>query len=341
MVQYRKPCDVALILVSVSCLATGQDANCETGIRHDRGSNNLAVCCPATCGGCTGTGCSSWPGGDANCCLSSILALNASCSEASPPCAMYPTPSPSPSLCSEPLSATALGQELALSAWKVQLPETGASCGTSTTVCEKSGVELESFYDRYAFGSANGEVTFCVPLNGAHTPNTHYPRAELEELRRWPVPSGSTVHSLSAKVKVLRLAQYFSESKASTIIGQVHGDSSKPFAELLKLRWNGKHNYVDMLTKAENGEDAAVQVLTDSLQLGDDVNYTIQVAGSNVKVVVNGRSAKYDYSFLNASANMYYFKAGNYCQNAGNVADDGCVITMKDVWASHESTMSV
>jgi hypothetical protein len=84
-------------------------------------------------------------------------------------------------------------------------------------------------------------VTFCSPVDGATTPHSEYPRSELEELSRWGVgPAATGRHVLSASVRVLALDQ--TARVPSTIIGQVHGNSSAPFAQLLKLRYVTRSN---------------------------------------------------------------------------------------------------
>jgi hypothetical protein len=59
------------------------DPKCENGII---GSGN--ICCPASCGSCTGTGCGSRPGGAWNCCAGNIRESGVSCAEGQAPCVM-------------------------------------------------------------------------------------------------------------------------------------------------------------------------------------------------------------------------------------------------------------
>ena len=146
-------------------------------------------------------------------------------------------PTPSAPLCREPANGSAPGALHNLSGWKVQLPE---ECGTGH-VCEKEGAALSSFHNAHFFSTADGEVTFCSPVDGATTPHSEYPRSELEELSRWGVgPAATGRHVLSASVRVLALDQ--TARVPSTIIGQVHGNSSAPFAQLLKLRYVTRSN---------------------------------------------------------------------------------------------------
>lgn len=230
--------------------------------------------------------------------------------------------------CSE--SGSPPGRELNLTGWKVQLPE---KCG-SGTICEKSGDELDTYADSFFYSSKVAPMVFCTPLNGVHTPNTRYPRAELEGLTSWDVDDKMN-HKLSASLQVLKLANV---SDPSTVIGQIHGDSSKPFAQLLKLRWKQKHHWIEarVKDKDDNEIDAGGAPILTDVQLEDNISYTVEMTGTELEVIVNGHSVKYSYDFLTPGANKYYFKAGNYCQNAGDTNQDGCMVAFSTLSAHHK-----
>lgn len=51
-------------------------------------SGSVKVCCPTSCGICTGDGCSDQPGGDDNCCTTAIFNSGRDCHKDEPPCAV-------------------------------------------------------------------------------------------------------------------------------------------------------------------------------------------------------------------------------------------------------------
>ena len=78
-----EPCGTMTRSPTVSPVAS-TDPTCETGIRGPLQYAN--TCCLASCGTCTGNGCSSRPGRAAGCCEGTIGPSNRSCLNHLPPC---------------------------------------------------------------------------------------------------------------------------------------------------------------------------------------------------------------------------------------------------------------
>ena len=84
-----------------SALALGADPSCKTGIQDG------TVCCAASCGTCSGPGCSKLPGGADACCGSHITSADKNCAQHDPPCVIggAPTPAPPPPIAPTPAPA--------------------------------------------------------------------------------------------------------------------------------------------------------------------------------------------------------------------------------------------
>ncbi len=68
------------------------DPICGNGIHSDQ------ICCSLSCGTCGGSGCGLLPGGNENCCGSSIITANKSCDQVGAPCVISPSPTPASTL---------------------------------------------------------------------------------------------------------------------------------------------------------------------------------------------------------------------------------------------------
>jgi len=234
--------------------------------------------------------------------------------------------------CSDTHSAP--GHKLNLKGWKLQLP---THCGSG--VCEIDGDKLKSYHDKYFHASGDGAATFCVPLNGAHTGGSHYPRSELREHHNFKL-GGS--HSLKAKMKILSVSRH--HSKKETIVGQIHGEGGK-FSSLVKLRYNENKMILEVRVKDKGGKEinAGGKPVASDVSLGHSFEYELRMEGHHLTAKVDGHTVthNYDYAMEEDSSQKYYFKAGNYLQDHQDTDSDGAVVAFSEISTHHSGGSDV
>ncbi|MBG6286978.1 MULTISPECIES: polysaccharide lyase family 7 protein [Pseudomonas] len=222
---------------------------------------------------------------------------------------------------------------LDLSTWNLTIPQRGPAATISTA---KLGRDYESPYFRR---SADG-VEFWVPVNGAHTSGSEYPRTELRETR----PDGRLVtwrYPLAENQMVATLRVEAVPSSRRMVIGQIHSNGSGS-AEALPLV---KLVYQQRLDKArvqalvrDRPDDITTRTYTvyDGIPLGDTFTYRLGVSSSGVLSVQvqDGQvsqqlDTKWAYQGL-------YFKAGLYLQDNRGPASEGGRATFTDLSIRHQ-----
>jgi hypothetical protein len=164
---------------------------------------------------------------------------------------------------------------------------------------------IGSYSDPYFYtDSSSGAMTFKVPSGAGTTANSHYPRSELRD--RGTFRMGGT-RTLSASMKVLQ-----QPATGQIIIGQIHGEQTGG-SELLKLRWtNGD---ILMGVKTTFGATEQKLLVKGGVAIGQNIDWTIRLAGNVVTVTVNGASRSFTYDQASWAAVDLYFKLGAYSQD--------------------------
>lgn len=222
---------------------------------------------------------------------------------------------------------------LDLSTWNLTIPQRGPAATISTA---KLGRDYESPYFRR---SADG-VEFWVPVNGAHTSSSEYPRTELREtkpdgrLATWRYPLAENLMVASLRVESV-------PSSRRMVIGQIHSNGSGS-AEALPLV---KLVYQQRLDKArvqalvrDRPDDITTRTYTvyDGIPLGDTFTYRLGVSSSGVlSVQVEDGQVSQQLDTQWAYQGLY-FKAGLYLQDNRGPASEGGRATFTDLSIRHQ-----
>jgi hypothetical protein len=243
-----------------------------------------------------------------------------------------PTPTAAPSSPAGLNPGVAPGGNFNLANWELDLP---LPSGNSVKIIQPSQlVGSSGFTDSYFYTAADGGMAFFVPENGAHTPNSNYPRSELRELSfdgsnaNWPM-TGTNV--MTATLKVVNVTDH-------TVVGQVHigsalqsglASSTKPLLELYYYA-NGK--LVMGLEKSPSGSQTDYTIGT--VPVGTVFRYSIEVSGDTITIGLNGANQTFTAS-PNFNGYGMYFKAGNYLQTTGNSSTVGSLDEFYALTVSH------
>ncbi|MET8949172.1 polysaccharide lyase family 7 protein [Streptomyces sp. NPDC004542] len=237
-----------------------------------------------------------------------------------------PTPGTTPDAPDGGSNTATAGSPIDLSNWRLQEPV--GNQGSPTTIASS---RLQGGYrDPYFSVGADGSLTFWSPEKGVTTPNSKYPRSELQEVN----PDGSTAdwsldgtHRMSATLRV--------ESVPSSVcVGQIHlgsgGSSTKPLLELYYSA-NG-----DIVLGTENSPSGGqTRHTVGHVPLGQKWSYTIGVSGGDtIDLTVNGSTTHYPIA-SSFKAYKQYFKAGAYNQSASGSSTDGARVTFYALTVSH------
>jgi hypothetical protein len=206
---------------------------------------------------------------------------------------------------------------IALGLWKLTLPVDSAGKFTGRA---KEVYSITEYSDKYFTPSVKDQsITFTVPVEGATTSGSHYPRSELREMKTskdeaaWTVAQGGT---LKATVAVNVVPTRKDKTAPRLVIGQIHGKTD----ELCRLYYQGgkvyyvtdkagpKNKETTFLLKDKNGKEPSVD-------LNEKIDYTINVAGGNLTVTVVADGITYsNVQKINTFflKDKLYFKAGMY-----------------------------
>ena len=191
------------------------------------------------------------------------------------------------------------------SIWQLQLP----SGGTSPDVIPPS--KLATYSDAYFMKADDGGQIFMDPITGVPTGGSTHPRTELREVDAngdgalWS-PSGTNTLTVTGKAIEC----------ASCTIGQIfNGSASITLAELEYSSDSG--GSLKLLYEEAKGTAGTPLDLGVEVPLNQVYTFVLSLSNNRLSVSVDGHSV---YSYTPSAptlADQFYFKAGNYDQEAG------------------------
>lgn len=222
---------------------------------------------------------------------------------------------------------------LDLSTWNLTIPQRGPAATISTA---KLGRDYQSPYFRR---SADG-VEIWVPVNGAYTSGSEFPRTELRETK----PDGRLVtwrYPLAENLMVATLRVEAVPSSRRMVIGQIHsnGSGSAEALPLVKLVYQLRLDKarVQALVR-DRPDDITTRTYTvyDGIPLGDTFTYRLGVSSSGVlSVQVEDGKVSQQLDTQWAYQGLY-FKAGLYLQDNRGPASEGGRATFTDLSIRHQ-----
>jgi parallel beta-helix repeat protein len=218
------------------------------------------------------------------------------------------------------------GANFDLSHWKLTLPDANSS---EIFPAQLMAGSTNSFF----YTGADGAMVFWCPVTGGTTPGSVFPRCELRELL---VPinesvgwTGDGTHMLNAQCKVTQIP-----SSKRTFIGQIHSLTGNA-VPLLKLRFND--GTVEALVKPSPGSTNDTSLPFANVGLSNLITYQIKMVDGLLSMTVNGsnRSVNVYQTDPAWSNQVFYFKAGNYCQDNSGTTNEGAVVSFYQLSVEH------
>lgn len=222
---------------------------------------------------------------------------------------------------------------LDLSTWNLTIPQRGPAATISTAMLSRD------YQSPYFQRNANG-VVFWVPVNGAHTNGSEYPRTELRET----LPNGALYSWRYAKADNLLVATLRVDAVPSSrrmVIGQIHSDgsSSAEALPLVKLVYQQRLNLgrVQALVR-DRPDDITTRTYTvyDGIPQGEAFSYRLGVSRSGVlsiQVKDGQLTQQLDPQWAHQGL---YFKAGLYLQDNRGPASEGGRATFSNLSIHHQ-----
>lgn len=222
---------------------------------------------------------------------------------------------------------------LDLSTWNLTTPQRGPAATVSTAMLRRD------YQSPYFHRSANG-VELWVPVNGAHTQGSEFPRTELREtlssgaLHTWRYPKADNLLVATLRIDAV-------PSSRRMVIGQIHSDgrSSAEALPLVKLVYQQRLELgrVQALVR-ERPDDATTRTYTvyDGIALGEAFSYRLGVSRSGVlsiQVKDGQLTQQLDPRWANQGL---YFKAGLYLQDNRGPATEGGRATFSNLMIHHQ-----
>ncbi len=223
---------------------------------------------------------------------------------------------------------------LDLSTWNLTIPQRGPAATISTATLNRD------YQSPYFQRSVNG-VEFWVPVNGAHTNGTEYPRTELREtspngaLSFWRYPKADN-NLLVATLRVDAVP-----SSRRMVIGQIHsnGSGSAEALPLVKLVYQQRLNLgrVQALVR-EHPDDVSTRTYTvyEGIPLGEAFSYRLGVSRSGLLTIQVKDGQVTQQLDPQWAFQGLYFKAGLYLQDNRGPASEGGRATFSNLTIYHQ-----
>lgn len=222
---------------------------------------------------------------------------------------------------------------LDLSTWNLTIPQRGPAATIATAKLNRD------YQSRYFQRSVNG-VEFWVPVNGAHTNGSEYPRTELREtlpngaLHSWRYPKADNLLVATLRVNAV-------PSSRRMVIGQIHsnGSGSTEALPLVKLVYQQRLNLgrVQALVR-EHPDDVSTRTYTvyEGIPLGEAFSYRLGVSrGGVLSIQVKDGQVTQQLDPQWAYQGLY-FKAGLYLQDNRGPASEGGRATFSNLTIYHQ-----
>jgi hypothetical protein len=181
------------------------------------------------------------------------------------------------------------GEALTLSgSWSLQLPNDGTESS------------VNSDHEPWYYKASDGGRVFMDPDYGITTSGSKHPRTELRESKTWH-GTGTNVMTVTGKVL-----------QSSTItVGQIFNSNDSITLAELQYTSGG----FQVLYEEEKGHALPSVHVGGSVSVGKQYTFSMAYSKGEVTIKVNGGTYTHKPS-SSVSGNNFYFKVGNYDQNA-------------------------
>jgi len=195
------------------------------------------------------------------------------------------------------------------SIWVLQLP-TGS--GTSPTTISSSNLS-KGYKDAYFYPGSDGGQTFMDPATGITTSGSQHCRTEMRESKpgggqaAW---SSSGTNTMTVTGKVLEVG---AGAGGTVTVGQLfNGTDSIP---LVELQYSTSAGGFKMLYEEAKGGGKTTDLKT-PVALNERYTFSLALTKGQVTVTINGNVVHTQTPSASALSKQFYFKFGNYDQNA-------------------------
>ena len=249
------------------------------------------------------------------------------------PAPTEPAPTPEPE--------AEIAEAIDLRHWRVTVPadSNGSTYGTATTISAAQLTAAPPYESTWFYKAADDALTFWVPVNGAISGSSSYPRSELREMME---PGNAAVNWSSwqdAELRARCAVQQVPPSTGRVTIGQVHGYKSPLPLFMLQYVHSGNAGGGSVETVINPSPNATAsqrlkKTLIKGIALGERFDYRIAVKAGVLHVEVNGQTL--DYTIGTAWSGVgHYFKAGAYIPESGSSSADGAKVAFYRLLAIH------
>jgi hypothetical protein len=194
------------------------------------------------------------------------------------------------------------------SIWELQLPIGSGSSPTSI-----SPSQVVSFSDAYFYKAADGAQTFMDPATGTTTPGSQHCRTEMRESTAtgkeasW---SASGTNTLTVTGKVLKVG---GGGNGDVTVGQVFNSTDS--IPLCELRYSTAHAGFDLFYEEATGSASETDLKT-PIALNAPYTFLLSLSSGVLTVTIGGKQVYMHAPTSGTLAKKFYFKFGNYDQNA-------------------------
>ena len=193
------------------------------------------------------------------------------------------------------------GKSIDFSLWQLQLP-TGS--GTSPTIIQASQL-VSGFSDAYFYTASDGWQAFMDPQTGITTSGSQHPRCEMRENGTW---SASGTNTMTVTGKVTKVGG------DTTTVGQMFNNTGS--ITLVELQYSKSAGGFKIFYEEAKGAGSYPTQTFVACPLNTPYTYVFSLTNKVAKVTINGTVAMTKTVSSAVSGDQFYFKCGNYDQNA-------------------------